>query len=141
MIAQLPISTIISDPNRPDGPIIYVNRAFEEVTGYSAHLAVGRNCRFLQGDDTDQPGLATLRAALADGEGCVADLWNYRADGEPFRNRLMVSPFRDATGNPNAFVGMQCEIADDHAGAGIGDEEVTEMLRAVQDRVHDPSPS
>lgn len=64
LIETMPLSMVITDPHRPGAPIVYVNRAFEEVTGYSARFAVGRNCRFLQGDDTDQPGLVTLRAAL-----------------------------------------------------------------------------
>ena len=68
----------------------------------------------------------------------MVELRNYRADGEPFQNRLMVSPLRDASGSLVAFVGMQCEITYDRAGTGIGNEEVTEMLRAALDRVYDP---
>ena len=136
MIGDLPISMVITDPNRADGPIIYVNRAFEEVTGYSARFAVGRNCRFLQGADRDQPGLSALREAVRDGASCVTALRNYRADGEMFTNRLMISPLRDEAGTLLAFVGMQCEIEE--AGSRIEADEVTTMLRDAQARVADP---
>ena len=58
---------LITDPNRPDNPIVYANPAFERITGYSAEEVLGRNCRFLQGTDREQPGLEELRAALPEG--------------------------------------------------------------------------
>ena len=59
-------SIVISDPNLPDDPLVYVNPAFEETTGYAAEEALGHNCRFLQGEDRAQPAIAELRTAMAD---------------------------------------------------------------------------
>lgn len=82
----------IADATMPDMPLIYVNPAFEELTGYPAAEALGRNCRFLQGSDTDQVGLALIRAAVEKGEHCVVTLRNYRKDGSSFWNELSLSP-------------------------------------------------
>ena len=137
LIADQPLSMVITDPRLPGAPIVYVNRAFEEVTGYAARYAVGRNCRFLQGDDTDQPALDVLRAALWAGEPCVVDLRNYRADGSPFLNRLMTAPLRDPDGAVVAFVGVQCEVPERTAPDRIAAAEATGMLRRALDGVHD----
>ncbi|MDQ5830555.1 MAG: PAS domain-containing protein, partial [Actinomycetota bacterium] len=72
---------LITDPNLPDNPIVYANPAFERTTGYLVGEAVGRNCRFLQGEDRDQSALEELRAALREGRGCRVVLRNYRKDG------------------------------------------------------------
>src|SRR5215210_3605823 len=82
---------LIRDPSLPDNPIVYVNPAFERTTGYSMEEAIGRNCRFLQGEDRDQPSLDELRAAIRERRGCRVVLRNYRKDGSPFWNELYVS--------------------------------------------------
>ncbi|HEX7170593.1 MAG TPA: PAS domain-containing protein, partial [Rubrobacter sp.] len=71
-------SIVITDPNLPDDPLVYVNPAFEETTGYAAEEALGRNCRFLQGEDRDQPALAGLRTAVREGRQSTVLLKNYR---------------------------------------------------------------
>jgi PAS domain S-box-containing protein len=103
---------VIADARKPDMPITYVNPAFERLTGYSAQEVIGRNCRFLQGNDTDQPALDELREAIRDGKGCKVVLANYRKDGTGFWNELSISPIYDADGNLTHFVGIQSNITD-----------------------------
>ena len=93
------VAMVLTDPRQDDNPIIYVNRAFERMTGYSAAAAVGRNCRFLQGDQTSARDIDALRRALAEEQEISLDLLNYRADGEPFMNRLIISPIRNEDGD------------------------------------------
>ena len=119
------LSFVVADPNQPDCPIIFVNRAFEMTTGYSHRYVVGRNCRFLQGPDTDPKAVQAIRVALKRGEGVEQTLLNYRADGSPFHNELVVTAIHDASGKLAYFVGVQREIAapgvaargDESAGA------------------------
>ncbi|HEX8362240.1 MAG TPA: PAS domain S-box protein [Longimicrobium sp.] len=101
---------LITDPHQPDGPIVYVNPAFEELTGYAAADVLGRNCRFLQGQDTDPAAVAGLRAAMAAGEPATVELVNYRSDGTPFWNHLSIGPVRDASGKLTHFVGVQQDV-------------------------------
>ncbi len=103
---------IITDPNRPDDPIVYVNPAFEGLTGYAAGEILGRNCRFLQGEDRDQPALDEMRSALAQGRGCRVVVRNYKKDGTPFWNDLSISPVRDAEGRLINFVGVQEDVTE-----------------------------
>ena len=106
--ASLPVA--ISDPNLPDNPIIYVNAAFETLTGYDASDVVGRNCRFLQGPNTDNDDIARLRSAIAECRRIAIDLLNYRRDGSPFWNRLRVSPVLDAAGTLRYFIATQLDV-------------------------------
>jgi PAS domain S-box-containing protein len=103
---------VIADAREPDMPITYVNPAFEHLTGYEAHEVVGRNCRFLQGNDTDQPALNELREALRRGRGCKVVLSNYRKNGTLFWNELSISPIYDADRNLTHFVGIQTDITE-----------------------------
>jgi PAS domain S-box-containing protein len=83
---------VITDPKVPDNPIVYVNPAFEKISGYAADEVRGCNCRFLQADDRDQSAIDELREALAEERECRVVLRNYRKDGTPFWNELYVSP-------------------------------------------------
>jgi len=106
---------IIVDARQEDMPIIYVNNAFERITGYTGEEAVGRNCRFLQGDNYDlsnEQGLANVRKGVAKGEDFSAVLRNYRKDGTPFWNDLYISPVRDETGAITHFIGVQNDISE-----------------------------
>ena len=98
---------VISDARGNDMPIVYVNRMFERMSGYSASEVVGRNCRFLQGGDTDQPGLTLLRDAIRKQTNGYALLRNYRKDGTLFANELFISPVRDQAGTVTHFIGVQ----------------------------------
>lgn len=101
---------IITDPSRPDNPIIYTNPSFTEITGYSADEILGRNCRFLQGNDRDQKARTDVREAIATGARVTTSLRNYRKDGTLFYNELTISPVRDDDGRLVAFVGIQNDI-------------------------------
>ena len=109
-IAASSNGVIITDPNRLNNPIIYVNSAFERMTGYAAEEVLGRNCRFLQGTDREQPALEDLRAALGEDRECRVVLRNYKKDGTMFWNQLSVSPVRGEGGEPTNFVGIQEDI-------------------------------
>jgi len=102
----------LSDPDLPDNPIVYANAVFERMTGYSRDEILGRNCRFLQGDDRDQPELAQIRAALADKQPVQVTLRNYRKDGRRFYNRLSIRPLLDPDGRPIYYLGVQYDVTD-----------------------------
>ena len=109
-IGATSISFVVADPSRPDTPIVYVNRAFELTTGYSHRYVVGRNCRFLQGPDTDPDAVRNIAVALSRGEGVRQTLLNYRADGTEFVNDLVITPIHDTNGAVAYFVGVQREV-------------------------------
>ncbi len=101
----------IADATKPDFPLVYVNPAFEVMTGYSLEDISGTNCRFLQRDDKNQPGLTLVREALQGERETVAVLRNYRKDGTPFWNELSLSPIRDRSGRVTHFVGIQSDVS------------------------------
>jgi len=103
---------VITDPRAPDDPIVYVNPAFERISGYTADEVVGHNCRFLQGEDRDQPALDDLRSALSEEREFRVVLRNYRKDGTPFWNELYISPVHDEQGRLTNFVGVQNDITE-----------------------------
>ncbi len=106
---------LITDPNLPDNPVVYVNRGFERLTGYSAGDVLGRNCRFLQGPDTDPVEIARMRDAVRSRSSCSLELRNYRKDGTPFWNALRFDPIFDSTGRATHFVGVQSDVTERRA--------------------------
>lgn len=102
----------LSDPDLEDSPIVYANKAFEDICGYSQEEIIGRNCRFLQGADREQPELDRLRAAIKKGEPVEVTLRNYRKNGDLFFNRLVVKPLFDERGNVVYFLGVQYDITN-----------------------------
>lgn len=134
-IENHPVAMVLSDPALPDNPLVFVNDAFERLTLYSAEAALGRNCRFLQCDETDETARDVLRDALARQEGVTADLMNERADGSRFLNRLVITPIRDEAGDVRAYLGIQSEVgADTPQRAEIGTRS-DDMLHELQHRV------
>lgn len=111
-IAASSNGVIITDPNQPDNPIVYVNPRFEQITGYPAEEALGRNCRFLQGEYADQSILEELRIAIKEGREWSGPLRNARKDGSLFWNELYISPVQDAKGRVTNFVGIQKDVTD-----------------------------
>ncbi len=105
---------IISDPNQPDNPIIFANSAFCKLTGYERDDILGRNCRFLQGAETDQGEIARIRTAIAERVAVEAEVLNYTKSGEPFWNRLLVSPVFDRDGALTYFFASQYNTTDVH---------------------------
>lgn len=102
----------LSDPDMPDSPIVYANSVFEQLTGYSQEEILGRNCRFLQGEDRDQPALDEIRAALETHSPVEVTLRNYRKDGTLFYNRLSIQPLRDAEGRLIYYLGVQYDVSE-----------------------------
>lgn len=102
-------AVVVSDARKPDMPITWVNKQFEKLTGYPAAYAIGRNCRFLQGDERDQPAIAKLKEALDRRQSCQIVVQNFRKDGSPFLNELFVSPLYGDNGELTHFVGFQRE--------------------------------
>ncbi len=100
----------ISETTGTTNPLIFVNPAFERMTGYAFEEITNVDCRYLQNDDRDQPAIPILRAALANGEYCLATLRNYRKDGSLFWNELSISPIFDSDGTVTNFIGIQKDV-------------------------------
>ncbi|MDQ2803464.1 MAG: PAS domain-containing protein [Pseudomonadota bacterium] len=101
----------LSDPNLPDCPLVYVNPAFTELTGYALEAAIGRNCRFLQGPETDRDVVRRIRQAVADRIPINEEVYNYRRDGSGFWNALYISPVFDDEGKLTYFFASQLDIS------------------------------
>jgi PAS domain S-box-containing protein len=102
----------ITDARIADNPIVYVNPAFEHLTGYTAAEVMGRNCRFLQGASTDPAMVQAIRDGIRGQEATRVELVNYRKDGTPFWNELSISPIYDEIGRLTHFVGVQNDITE-----------------------------
>ncbi len=103
---------MITDVRAEDKPIVYVNPAFERITGYSADEVIGRNGRFLAGDNLAQPGLEEIRAALRARSEAYAILRNYRKDGAPFWNELYIAPVWGDDGEVEYYVSVINDITE-----------------------------
>ncbi len=103
---------VIVDARQPDLPIVYVNPAFERLTGYAADEVLGRNCRLLQRDDVRQQGLDVIRESLRAESSCTVLLRNYRKDGTMFWNQLGIAPMHDASGRITHVMGTLCDVSE-----------------------------
>lgn len=112
---EIECGVTIADPSLEDTPLVYANAAFERMTGYSRAELLGRNCRFLQGDLRDQPGLRIIRNALARGTDCTVELSNVRRNGEPFQNRLKLRAIRTHDGTLSHIIGIQLDISKEYS--------------------------
>lgn len=113
---------LITDALKLDNPIIYCNKAFTELTGYTEKDILNKNCRFLQGEDKEQEELDKLRAAIKKGESCLVTLRNYKKDGSLFWNDLYITPIINKRGVVTNFIGIQ--------------NDVTQRIRAEEERSH-----
>ena len=109
---EAPIGITITDPAQADNPIIYANDRFVELTGYPREETLGRNCRFLQGEDTSEEPVARMREAVDSAEAVTVELWNYRWGGERFWNRVTITPLFDEDGDLDYFVGFQEDLTE-----------------------------
>ena len=111
IVLESPDGIVVTDALARDHPIVFVNPAFERLTGYTAAEVMHRNCRFLQGSNGHTEERRHLRQALARAEPCTVTLQNYRKDGSMFWNELSISPIHDAVGQLVYFVGIQKDIS------------------------------
>lgn len=125
MIANSPIAAVISDPRLPDNPIVECNEAFVALTGYRSDEIVGHNCRFLTGADTEPWLTETLRTGIRRRQPVMVEILNYKRDGTPFRNAVMVAPIFDEGGELAYFLGSQVEILGDIARANDARREAS----------------
>lgn len=101
---------VVAEQEGDDTILIYVNEAFERLTGYTASEILYQDCRFLQGDDRDQLSRARIRRALVEGRPCREVLRNYRKDGSAFWNELSITPVRHAADQRTYFIGIQKDV-------------------------------
>lgn len=126
----------LADPDQEDMPLVYVNKAFEKITGYTQEETLGRNCRFLQGTDHDQEGLQKLREAIKNKESVEVTIRNYRKNGELFYNHLLMNPLFDSKGNLLYFLGVQYDATEQvHANEEI--RTLHERIDSLEDKLSD----
>lgn len=111
-IDAAPIGVTITDPDEPENPVIFSNDRFRELTGYGEDEIRGRNCRFLQGEDTEEATVDRVRSAIDAAEPVSVDIVNYRKDGSQFWNKLDVAPIRADDGSVTNYVGFQDDITE-----------------------------
>ena len=111
IVQKTRMAMALSDPNLPDCPLVYVNPAFMELTGYSEEASLGRNCRFLQGPETDPAAVRRIREAMAGGSAINLELYNYRFDGSGFWNGLYISPVCDEDGKLIYYFASQIDVS------------------------------
>jgi len=112
-IKQSQESFVITDPSLQDNPIVYASDGFLELTGYAREQVLGRNCRFLQGTDTDPKKVAEIRKGLISGDDVSVTIRNYCADGTPFWNKIFIAALRDAQNNIVNYIGVSVRVAGD----------------------------
>ncbi|XP_065637029.1 phototropin-2 isoform X1 [Quercus suber] len=110
-LSTLQQTFVVSDAAKPDCPIMYASSGFFSMTGYSSKEVIGRNCRFLQGPETDPNEVAKIRDAVKSGNSYCGRLLNYKKDGTPFWNLLTITPIKDDHGKTIKFIGMQVEVS------------------------------
>nr|AML76655.1 putative LOV domain-containing protein [Polypremum procumbens] len=110
-LATLQQTFVVSDATKLDCPIVYASSGFFTMTGYSSEEVIGKNCRFLQGPETDQNEVEKIRNATKTGKSYCGRLLNYKKDGTPFWNLLTITPIKDDTGRTIKFIGMQVEVS------------------------------
>ncbi|GMH77467.1 hypothetical protein TL16_g07420, partial [Triparma laevis f. inornata] len=102
---------VVTDPSLPDNPIVYATQGFLSLTGYTLPQVLGRNCRFLQGPDTDPKAVEKIRLSIEQGNDMSVCLLNYRVDGSTFWNQFFIAALRDANGDVTNYVGVQCKVS------------------------------
>lgn len=133
---EMPVSITVTDPSLPDNPLVYVNPAFTHLTGYTVEAACGRNCRFLQGKDTDQVPVRELADAIAAETPIAVEILNYTASGKRFLNSLVVTPIKGDTGETCFFLGLQVGWGEE-LDADVEAEHVRERLQTFTGLVKD----
>jgi PAS domain S-box-containing protein len=136
----LGIAVVVTAAQLPDNPVVFVNRGFSGLSGYEPGEALGRNCRFLQGPDTDPATVAEIAEAVAGGRRIETRILNYRKDGSTFWNEVSITPVMDGENRPAFFLATQVDVTVASKAMAVDLElrqnqrrlsEVNERLRVV----------
>ncbi|MFP9061072.1 bacterio-opsin activator domain-containing protein [Natrialbaceae archaeon A-chndr2] len=133
-INEAPVGFSLSDPHMEDNPLVYVNSAYEELTGYPGDEVVGRNCRLLQGPESDAAATDEMRAAIDEERPTTVEIKNYRKDGTEFWNEVTVAPVRNSAGEITHYVGFQNDITQ-RKETQFALQERTDELEYILERV------
>ena len=133
-IHHTPIASVITDPRRPDNPIVEVNESFCRLTGYSRDEVLGRNCRFLAGPETEASARADIADAITEGRSTLVELTNYRKDGTAFRNAVMIAPILGKDGSPACFIGSQMDMGTVSGLASLRSREARALVASLPTR-------
>ena len=135
LVTDSPIPSVISDPRLPDNPIVACNQAFCTLTGYAVEDIVGRNCRFLSGPATEPWLSEEIRRGVREHKPVLVEILNYKRDGQPFRNAVLVAPLYDEADQLLYFLGSQIEI-DTHAATPTSMRRIraAEMVKLLSRR-------
>ncbi|MCU4924430.1 PAS domain-containing protein [Halobacteria archaeon AArc-dxtr1] len=133
VVDETPVGVVISDPSKEDNPLVYVNQAYQAVTGYSFEEAIGRNCRYLQGEDTDPETVTQMREAIEAEEPITVEIKNYRKDGTEFWNEVTIAPVYD-DGTLTNYVGFQNDVTA-RKEAELEVQQRREQLEYILERV------
>ncbi len=135
LIEGSPIASVVSDPRLPDNPLIAINKAFEDLTGFSKEECVGRNCRFLAGSGTEPWLTEKIREGVREHKPVLVEILNYKKDGTPFRNAVLVAPIYGDEDQLQYFLGSQVEIAEGDSSVSIGRQQrAAEALKTLSPR-------
>jgi PAS domain S-box-containing protein len=130
-----PIAMVVTNPKQPDNPIEVANEAFCRLTGYAERDIVGRNCRFLAGTETEPAVRHQVRTAVHGQRPVLVDILNYRRDGTPFRNGVMIAPLFSDDGQLSYFLGSQVDLgADDGAALSMRQARAVAKVRELPQR-------
>lgn len=137
LVECTPIASVVSNPRLPDNPLVAINDAFVELTGYDREEALGRNCRFLAGAGTEPRLTEAIRSGVRERKPVLVEILNYKRDGTPFRNAVLVAPYFDQGGDGELlyFVGSQVELPEDAPGPSLSRRvRATEAVRGLSKR-------
>ncbi len=123
---------IITNPREADNPIVFANDAFGRLTGYAREEVLGRNCRFLQGPESDPATVGRIRAAIEAREPIELDIRNYAKDGRPFWNRLLIAPVRDTDGDVAYFFASHYDVTLERESLANRTRELAEANERLQ---------
>jgi PAS domain S-box-containing protein len=128
LITDSPIASVISNPRITDNPIIACNEPFIELTGYPENEIIGRNCRFLAGPATEPWLTETIKSGVRKHRPVLVEILNYKRDGTPFRNAVLVAPIFDEEGELEYFLGSQVELEADAPGPNSSRRMASAMM-------------
>ena len=134
-VADNPVPSVISDPRLPDNPIVACNSAFCDLTGYSTEEVIGRNCRFLSGPGTEPWLTEEIRRGVREHRPVLVEILNYKRNGQPFRNAVLVAPIYDEHDALLYFLGTQVEIdANASSPSSMLRIRAAEMVKSLSPR-------